>query len=33
VLEDSGHGFDTAEDEQTWYDALLAFLAEHNPAD
>ena len=33
VLEDSGHGFDTAEDEQKWYDALLAFLAKHNPAD
>jgi dipeptidyl aminopeptidase/acylaminoacyl peptidase len=33
VLEDSGHGFATAEDEQAWYDALVAFLAKHNPAD
>ncbi|HEU4650350.1 MAG TPA: alpha/beta fold hydrolase [Croceibacterium sp.] len=33
VLEDAGHGFSTAEDEQKWYDALLAFLAKHNPAD
>jgi dipeptidyl aminopeptidase/acylaminoacyl peptidase len=33
VLEDSGHGFDTAKDEQAWYDALLAFLAKNNPAD
>ena len=33
VLADSGHGFDTVADEQAWYDALLAFLAKHNPAD
>ena len=33
VLEDSGHGFATAEDEQKWYDSLLAFLDRHNPAD
>lgn len=32
-LEDSGHGFASAEDEQAWYDALVAFLARHNPAD
>lgn len=28
-----GHGFSTAVNEQKWYDALDAFLAEHNPAD
>ena len=33
VLEDSGHGFATAKDEQTWYDALVAFLGKHNPPD
>jgi dipeptidyl aminopeptidase/acylaminoacyl peptidase len=33
VFERSGHGFATAEEEQAWYDALLAFLAKHNPAD
>ena len=30
---DAGHGFDTPEDEQRYYDTLLAFLARHNPAD
>jgi dipeptidyl aminopeptidase/acylaminoacyl peptidase len=30
-LEESGHGFATPEDEQKWYDTLLAFLARHNP--
>jgi dipeptidyl aminopeptidase/acylaminoacyl peptidase len=33
VLEESGHGFASAEDAQAWYDALVAFLAKHNPAD
>jgi dipeptidyl aminopeptidase/acylaminoacyl peptidase len=33
VLDESGHGFATAEDEQAWYDALVAFLAKHNPPD
>jgi dipeptidyl aminopeptidase/acylaminoacyl peptidase len=33
VLENSGHSFATVEDEQAWYDALLAFLDRHNPAD
>ncbi len=33
VLDNSGHGFATPQDEQTWYDALLAFLARHNPPD
>ncbi|VVT12337.1 alpha/beta hydrolase family protein [Erythrobacter sp. EC-HK427] len=33
VLEESGHGFWNPEDEQAYYDAVLAFLAEHNPAD
>jgi len=33
VLENAGHGFATAEDEQTWYDALVTFLAKHNPPD
>jgi dipeptidyl aminopeptidase/acylaminoacyl peptidase len=32
VLENSGHGFADEKDEQAWYDALLAFLAKHNPA-
>lgn len=32
LIEDEGHGFSRAENEQKWYDALLAFLAEHNPA-
>lgn len=33
VFEKSGHGFSGVEDEQAWYDALLAFLAKNNPAD
>ena len=32
-LEKSGHGFASPEDEQAWYDALVGFLARHNPAD
>lgn len=33
VLAESGHGFWNPEDEQAYYDAVLAFLARHNPAD
>ncbi len=33
VLPESGHGFSGVEDEQAWFDALVAFLARHNPAD
>jgi dipeptidyl aminopeptidase/acylaminoacyl peptidase len=33
VLDDSGHGFAGPKDEQAWYDALVAFLAKHNPVD
>jgi dipeptidyl aminopeptidase/acylaminoacyl peptidase len=33
VLEQSGHGFASPEEEQKWYDALEAFLARHNPPD
>jgi dipeptidyl aminopeptidase/acylaminoacyl peptidase len=33
VIKDEGHSFSTAENEQQWYDALIAFLGEHNPAD
>lgn len=33
VFDKEGHGFDTAEDEQKWYDALDAFLKKNNPAD
>jgi dipeptidyl aminopeptidase/acylaminoacyl peptidase len=33
VVENAGHGFFTPEDEQVWYDALIAFLAKHNPPD
>jgi dipeptidyl aminopeptidase/acylaminoacyl peptidase len=32
LLEDSGHSFAHEEDEQAWYDRLLAFLAKHNPS-
>ena len=28
-----GHGFSSAENEKAWYDALEAFLMEHNPPD
>lgn len=33
VIEDEGHSFSKPENEQAWYDALVGFLAEHNPAD
>lgn len=33
VIEGEGHSFSKPENEQQWYDALVAFLAEHNPAD
>ncbi|MBO9601283.1 MAG: S9 family peptidase [Novosphingobium sp.] len=33
VFDKEGHGFDTAEDEQRWYDALIAFLAKNDPPD
>jgi dipeptidyl aminopeptidase/acylaminoacyl peptidase len=33
VIKDEGHSFSKAENEQRWYDALVAFLAKHNPAD
>lgn len=33
VIDGEGHSFSTAENEQKWYDALEAFLAEHNPPD
>ncbi len=33
VIEDEGHSFTKPENEQRWYDALLAFLAKNNPAD
>ena len=33
VIEGEGHSFSTSENEQKWYDALVAFLEEHNPAD
>ncbi|MEO0871561.1 MAG: prolyl oligopeptidase family serine peptidase [Pseudomonadota bacterium] len=33
VIEGEGHSFSRATSEQKWYDALDAFLAEHNPAD
>jgi len=29
----SGHSFAEPRREQAWYDALVGFLAEHNPAD
>jgi dipeptidyl aminopeptidase/acylaminoacyl peptidase len=32
VFDKEGHGFDTAEDEQKWYDALEAFLKKNDPA-
>nr|WP_137678012.1 S9 family peptidase [Parerythrobacter lutipelagi] len=32
VIEDEGHSFTKWQNEKAWYDALLAFLAEHNPA-
>ncbi|WP_379551060.1 alpha/beta hydrolase family protein [Qipengyuania sp. DGS5-3] len=33
VIEDEGHSFSKPENEQKWYDALVTFLAEHNPPD
>lgn len=33
VIKDEGHSLSKPENEQAWYDALVAFLAEHNPAD
>lgn len=33
VFEDEGHSFKEPESEQQWYEALTAFLAQHNPAD
>jgi len=33
VLGESGHGFASPADEQAWYDALIGFLARHNPPD
>ena len=33
VIEGEGHGFSKPESEKSWYDALEAFLAKHNPAD
>ena len=33
VFEEEGHGFDEPENEQKWYEELVAFLARHNPAD
>lgn len=33
VLTREGHSFSKTENEKAWYDALVAFLAEHNPAD
>ena len=33
VFEDEGHSFSQMENETAWYDALVAFLAKHNPAD
>lgn len=33
TFEESGHNFTSEEDEQAYYDAITAFLAEHNPAD
>lgn len=33
MIEGEGHSFSKPENEKAWYDALLTFLAEHNPAD
>lgn len=30
-LAEGGHGFTRVEDEQAWYDALVSFLAKHDP--
>lgn len=33
LIEGEGHSFSNKENEQQWYDALIAFLAKHNPSD
>lgn len=33
VIEGEGHSFSSPANEQAWYDALVKFLAEHNPSD
>ena len=33
MIQGSGHSFAEPRREQAWYDALVGFLAEHNPAD
>jgi len=33
IIEDEGHSFSSAENEQQWFDALDTFLKQHNPAD
>jgi len=33
LIDGEGHSFSEKENEQKWYDTLLEFLAEHNPAD
>lgn len=33
IMEDEGHSFSAAENEQAWYDALEEFLMAHNPSD
>ena len=30
---EAGHGFDKPQDEQAYYDAVVDFLARHNPAE
>lgn len=32
-FEEAGHGFSNPEDEEAYYDAIVDFLARHNPAD
>lgn len=33
VLRSAGHSFGSSVNEQAWYDALIGFLAQHNPSD
>ncbi len=33
LIEDEGHSFSEPENQKIWYDALVAFLAKHNPSD
>ena len=33
LIEKAGHSFNEPEQEKAWYDALVAFLAKHNPAE